>query len=257
MKPLILVTNDDGIDSPGILAAAEALDGLGEILIAAPWTQQTGMGRSFQRIPDLGIIEETQIMIHDTCTTGYRVHGSPAYAVAHGVLELASRKPDLCISGINYGENLGLSLTCSGTVGAIFEAHSHGIPAIALSLQADLKDQRRQDYAEMNWDTAKKVTRCWAEKMLSGNLPFHTDLININIPAVTKIAGGCRITRQSRQNYFEFLKPMPRDWNKPFELKAQLHVHEENLEADSDIYAVYADYTVSVTPLNWDLTMPF
>ena len=130
-RPLILVTNDDGIHSPGLYAAAQAAAKIGDVLIAAPHTQQTGMGRSFPRCPDDGIIEEIDVQermreefwyeeMYDGEIRAYAVHGSPARAVAHGVLELADRKPDLCVSGINYGENLGTCLTCSGTMGALF-----------------------------------------------------------------------------------------------------------------------------------------
>ena len=97
MKPLILITNDDGIHSPGLAAAACAAADLADILIVAPHTQQTGMARAFPRTEDAGIIEEEWIQINGQEVRGYGVHGSPALAVAHGVLELAERKPDLCI----------------------------------------------------------------------------------------------------------------------------------------------------------------
>ena len=73
------------------------------------------------------------------------------------ILEIADRKPDLCISGINYGENLGMVLTCSGTVGAALEAASHNIPAIAISMETKFKSQRQEKYAIMNWDAAKNI----------------------------------------------------------------------------------------------------
>lgn len=127
-RPLILVTNDDGIHSPGLYAAASVAVKSGDVLIAAPHTQQTGMGRSFPGYPDNGVIEkiETEDMKLPGEITGnkilaYGIHGTPALAVAHGILELAEHTPDLCISGINYGENLGSCLTCSGTLGALLK----------------------------------------------------------------------------------------------------------------------------------------
>lgn len=135
MKPLILITNDDGVYSPGLIAA-EAVQYLGDLLIVAPRFQQTSMGRSFPKSDDVGVIEKMRVMVNGAEIDAYGVHGSPAHAVSHGILELAYKKPDLCISGINYGENLGLSLTCSGTIGAALEADSYEIPSIAVSRQA-------------------------------------------------------------------------------------------------------------------------
>lgn len=95
------------------------------IIVAAPANQQTSMGRAFPRTDSLGIIQKKEICVNGKMQEGYGIYGSPAYAVDHGVLELAERKPDICLSGINYGENLGTNLTCSGTVGAILEASTH------------------------------------------------------------------------------------------------------------------------------------
>ena len=107
-RPLILVTNDDGIHSPGLYAAASVAVKSGDVLIAAPHTQQTGMGRSFPGYPDNGVIEkiETEDMKLPGEITGnkilaYGIHGTPALAVAHGILELAEHTPDLCISGMS------------------------------------------------------------------------------------------------------------------------------------------------------------
>jgi len=116
MKPYILLTNDDGITSPGLLALAEVLIDFADVCIAAPIHQQTGMGRSFPRVPDNGIIKQIPLTLNNRTIPAYGVYGSPAFVVAHAMLELVDRKPDLCLCGINYGENLGLSLTCSGTV---------------------------------------------------------------------------------------------------------------------------------------------
>ena len=250
MKPVILITNDDGVRSPGLRAAAEAVADLGDILIAAPHTQQTGMGRAFPRAEDTGMIEEGTMEIRGRSVPAYAVHGSPALAAAHGILELAGRKPDLCISGINYGENMGAVLTCSGTLGAAFEAVSHGMPAIAVSLEADLHIQRSNDYGEAGWDNSREILHIWARQMLEEGMPEGVDILNINVPAFPDRQGAYRITTQSRQNYFEFIKPGKRDLRQPFALKSRLYVDEETLERDSDIYAVYIDKIASVTPLN-------
>lgn len=252
MKKLILITNDDGVFSPGLWAAAEAVMDLGELLIVAPMEQQTSMGRSFPRGDKLGIIERVNIRLRDEAFEAFGIHGSPAYAVAHGVLELAGRKPDLCISGINYGENLGLSITCSGTLGAAFEANSHGIPAIAVSKQADLAMQHESNYANMDWEASKRITNEYASMVLRRGLPDSVRTLNINVPdgAIEK-----RVTRQSSLNYSVFIKPEERDLQKSYLLKSRLDVEIDKTEKNSDIYAFFFDKVISITPLTWDLSV--
>lgn len=252
MKKLILITNDDGVFSPGLWAAAEAVMDLGEMLIVAPMHQQTSMGRSFPRSDKMGIIEKVKIRLRDEEFEAFGVHGSPAYAVAHGVLELADRKPDLCISGINYGENLGLSLTCSGTLGAAFEANSHGIPAIAVSKQVDLTLQHASDYASMDWEASKKITFECASEVLKRGMPNGVSILNINVPDG---AIGKRLTKQSGLNYSVFIKPEQRDFQKSYLLKSCLDVEFERTEKNSDIYAFFFDKVISITPLTWDLSV--
>lgn len=255
MKPLILITNDDGIYSPGLWAVAEAVQHLGDLLIVAPMQQQTSMGRSFPKGEDVGIIEEVRICLNGISTLAYGVHGSPAHAVAYGVLELADRKPDLCISGINYGENLGLSLTCSGTLGAAFEAGSHGIPSIAISLQVELAFQHSSDYPEMDWEACKKILAIIATDCLTDGFPKGVSILNVNIPQSATSTSEIRQTRQSRLNYSVFIKPEKRDYKQAYRLESKLDVELNRTEKNSDIYAVYYDKVVSLTPLTWDLSV--
>ena len=131
-RPLILFTNDDGIQSPGLWAAVEALDPLGDLLVVAPREQQSGTGRSLP-VTSEGRIYKQARRINGHELTVYAVDGTPAQAVQHGILELAPRLPSLVVSGINYGENTGNGVTISGTVGAGLEAASLGIPALAVS----------------------------------------------------------------------------------------------------------------------------
>ena len=130
-RPLILVTNDDGLLSPGLHAAAEAVADLGELLLVAPATQQTAMSRAFFGGPDAGMIERVDPHIGGCPVPGYAITGSPVMAVTHAVLELADRPIALCVSGVNYGENIGGTIGVSGTIGAALEADAHGIPAVA------------------------------------------------------------------------------------------------------------------------------
>lgn len=272
-KPLILLTNDDGIYSPGLRAAAEATARFGDILVCAPHRQQTGMGRSFPREADSGIVENVENYGNGICVA-YAVHGSPSLSVAHGVMELADRKPDLCVSGINYGENLGQNLTCSGTVGAALEAVSYGIPAIAVSLETDLSVQKSEDYADTDWRVSQWILKRMIQRVLKESMPRGVDIWNINVPKEAIIYAddmlkkigeweneklteeNCpyRFTRQSRQNYFCFQKGEKRNRNKPYRLPVKLEVNMDTLEKDSDIYAVYVERKISITPITVDMT---
>ena len=113
----ILLTNDDGINSPGLWAAAAALSHLGYVTVAAPREQSTSMGRSMPPASD-GKLIPVKMRIAEQDWTVYAVGGTPAQAVFHAVEELLPQKPDLVVSGINYGENVGSGITISGTVGA-------------------------------------------------------------------------------------------------------------------------------------------
>lgn len=254
MKPLILITNDDGVYSPGLIAAAEAVQYLGDLLIVAPRFQQTSMGRSFPKSDDVGVIEKMRVMVNGAEIDAYGVHGSPAHAVSHGILELAYKKPDLCISGINYGENLGLSLTCSGTIGAALEADSYEIPSIAVSRQANLSVIHSNDYPKMNWEAAKKMTSNLAQEILQNGLPDGISILNVNVPDKANYDTDVRITKQSRLNYSVFKKPEIRDFNTSYRLKAELDVTIDKTEKNSDVYAFYFDKVISITPLTWDLS---
>src|SRR5262249_22013848 len=145
-------------DSPGLKAAAEAVIGMGDVICVAPQSQQTSMGRAFTRDPRNGVIRLQQFQIGDTLVRAYGVHGSPALAVSHAILELCDRNPSLCISGINYGETLGLSVFPSGTVGAAFEAHSYDIPAIAVSMESPIAQQHSSEFGDLDWTASKFFT---------------------------------------------------------------------------------------------------
>lgn len=251
MRPLILITNDDGIESPGLWALVEALEGLGDLLIVAPKIQQTGMGRSFPRNFHTGIIEPYSKKIGEQLWIAYAVYGSPAQAVSHAVLELAPRKPDLCVCGINYGENLGLSLTCSGTLGAAFEADSHFIPAIALSRPVDLTKQHSEDFERLDWTAHKAIVRKIIKTYLSKGFPKDVSIMNVNIPERATEDTAFRITTQSRHNYSVFKKPTNRDYSKRYLLRSEIEIDKNKIDRHSDIYAFLFDEVISITPLTW------
>ena len=254
MRPLILVTNDDGILSPGIAAAAAAVQDLGEILVCAPRYQQTSMGRALPKDDGLGRIDVMDVQAGSRVLRGFAVHGSPAQAVSHGIHEIARRTPDLCISGINYGENLGMSLFHSGTIGAALEASTHMIPGLAVSLEAGIELHHADDYGSMDWRAAMRLTALLAEQILREGLAGDIALLNANVPADAGEATEVRVTMQSRQDYYVVEAPGDRDFGEPHRLEVAVRVDERTLEPDSDIQAFAVDRVVSVTPLTWSLT---
>lgn len=254
-RPLILVTNDDGIYSGGLRAAAEVARSLGDVLIVAPGTQQTGMGRSFPRSENQGVIEVRQGALGGGTIPYYAVSGSPAQAVAHGVLEIASQRPALCISGINDGENLGGTNLISGTVGAALEATGFGIPALAVSLGPEDPDLFAKPYREADWRVAAGVIRQFAATVLDDGLPPQVALLNINVPSSAVPETPIRITRQSRQSHYGCTSPGLRDLSKPFRLPVAELIDFATLEPDSDLYAFFVDRVISVTPMAGDLTV--
>lgn len=254
MKPLLLITNDDGIFSPGLKAAAEAVESLGDLLIVAPRYQQTSMSRAFPKGDDVGIIESVELKINDKTHTAYAVHGSPALAVSHAVLELANRKPSLCISGINYGENLGTSVFPSGTIGAALEADTYGIPGLAVNLGASIEMQHSSDYNRLDWNVAMILATKFAKKIIKDGLPYEVALLNVNIPPTANTETEIRVTSQSRQDYFVFKKPEERDFSKSYRLKVEIKIDQATLEQDSDIKAYVFDRVITVTPITWNLT---
>lgn len=255
MRPLILITNDDGIHSPGLLALAEVIDEIADMVVVGPIKQQTGMGRSFPSHMDNGIIEPIDLLINNKLIRAYGIHGSPAYVVAHAILELMDRKPDLCVCGINYGENLGFSLTCSGTVGAAFEANSHGINAIALSKAFDLDKQHNENFDELNWDMDKKFIRRIIERILIQGFPKEIGLYNVNLPQEVNEDTGIRLTRQSRMNYSEFDTVCKRNYNEPYHLHSSITKDFTHLAKNTDIYTIAVDKLISITPIRWDISM--
>ena len=256
-RPLILLTNDDGVHSPGLLAVAEAVCDLGDLLMVAPATQQTGMGRGSPPLID-GKIRRTDVTVGCQAMPAYALTGSPAQTVLYGVLALAphtyGRKPDLVISGINYGENLGTCVTGSGTVGAALQAAEMGIPGLAVSLETD-KAYHLHHGKDLDWTAAAAITRRFAGLMLAAQLPFDVDVLKIDVPADATTQTGWRITRQSRQSYYRDYPPT--DFSPEGSLALLdygIHVQWETLEPESDIYAFAVDRVIAVTPLSHDLT---
>jgi 5'-nucleotidase len=251
--PLILITNDDGLLSPGLQAAAEALADLGELLLVAPATQQTSMSRAFTHGRGVGVIEQTEVQVGGSAVRGYAVTGSPALAVTHALLELADRPVTLCVSGVNYGENVGGSIGISGTVGAALEASTYGIPAIAVSITVDVGEWR--SFGTLDWGPTRHFTRLLATQTLAEGMPDGVSVLNLNVPRTATSSTELRKTVQSHQPYYVRQRPgQPRPLDQPYHFPIEAVVDWDQLEPASDIYAVVHDQVASVTPLTRQMT---
>jgi 5'-nucleotidase len=251
---LILVTNDDGIDSPGLHAMVRAICDLGKILVAAPKRQYSNAGRGHPPSPvrDRGIYP-AQIPVDCANVEAWSLESSPAQSVLRALVELVPRKPDLVISGINFGENMGSGVTVSGTIGAAIEAACSGIPSLAVSLQTP-HEYHYNPSDTIDFSVAADFTRRFAQMTLAGELPFDVDILKVDVPAGATLDTPWRVTRVSRQSYYV---PVPRKQLTPngkLEIDYDVGIARDTLEPDSDIHALAVDRVVSVSPLSINLT---
>lgn len=251
-RPQILLTNDDGILSPGLWAAAASLSKLGFVTVTAPREQSSGAGRSLPGTSD-GIIKKQQVQINGQEWTVFSVGGTPAQAVLHGVLEVMKTKPDLVVSGINYGENVATGVTISGTVGAAMEAASLGIPAMAVSLEAAA--QYHLTYSEeMSFLVAAEFAVRIARLLLRKEFPADVDLLKVDVPSDATVDTPWQLTRVSRQRYYEPLTPVRASWDERVVLEYREAGELDQEPEDTDVYVLRKKRMVSVSPLSLDLT---
>jgi 5'-nucleotidase len=248
----ILLTNDDGIQSPGLWAAAYALSALGYITVAAPRDQASATGRSLPITSD-GHITRTTLHIGEDEWPVFAVGGTPAQVVLHSVLEIMERKPDLVVSGINYGENLGTSITISGTVGAAMEGAALGIPAIAVSLQL-LNADWLSHSTEVDFSTAAFFTHYFAKRMLEGRLLEDVDLLKIDVPAAATPDTPWKLSRLARHRIFTPFVERKGSWDEIGIVGGEINLKPEDVEPDSDAYTLYFDKQVAVVPISLDMT---
>jgi 5'-nucleotidase len=255
MKPdrkHILLTNDDGIDSPGLWAAAEALSELGYVTVAAPRNQFSGAGRSHPIQSD-GVITPRQLQIGRQIWTAYAIGGSPAQAVLYAVYDLLTKKPDLVVSGINYGENLGTGITISGTLGAAFEAASVGVPALAVSLQL-MDDGYLRHSRDVKFTVAAHFTALFAKKLLEKQLPQDVHVLKVDVPASATPDTPWRVTNLGMHRYFVPFSTRSGLLDVPGPLGYKIDVKPEDVSEDSDIHTLLFDNQVAVTALSLDMT---
>lgn len=237
--PRILLSNDDGVDSDGLRALHQALKPLGEVIVVAPDREQSAASHSLSL--------HRPLRINEVGEGWFAVDGTPTDCVnlaLNGLLK--NERPDILLSGINRGGNLGDDITYSGTVAAAMEATLLGLPAVALSLVY------YEETEKLVYDLAKKVARASAREVLSRGLAPGV-LLNINIPNISAAeCRGERITRQGKRVYeeavVEKIDPRGREY---------YWIGGNNLkwedEPDTDFEAVSRGQ-VSITPLRLDLT---
>lgn len=249
--PLILFTNDDGIQSPGLWETVRAFEGYGELLVVAPREQQSGMGRSMPTF-SRGIIYPFSMPYEISNCIAYAVDGTPAQAVQHGVLELAERKPALVVSGINYGDNCGNGITISGTVGAAIEGASLDIPSLAISQQTP--HDLHLTYSDgVDFKPAAHFARKFGELLIRHQvLPDDVDLLKVDVPWGATVDTEWRITRVSRRRVYFPTRPerVAGDTKLGYEFRTD----PSKAEPDSDVHVLMHQKLVSVTPMSLDMS---
>ena len=234
-KPIVLLTNDDGYQAAGLRALAEELKGFAQVQIVAPSWERSGAAQS--------LTLRQPIVCHRIAENEWAVDGTPVDCVIVGLHKLLQEKPDLVISGINHGANLGENVYYSGTVGAAREGVIHFVPGFAVSL---CSKKLNADFAP-----TARLARRTAELILTEKLADQV-LLNINVPEGWK--GGVKFTRQSRKITRTVLREGADPRGTPyFWLSEQRIDRERDLDADSDYAAIFAG-EVSVTPLHLDPT---
>ncbi|MCK5440920.1 MAG: 5'/3'-nucleotidase SurE [Maribacter sp.] len=242
-KPLILVTNDDGITAPGLRALIRFMKEIGDVIVVAPDSPQSGMGHAIT-IDSTLYSTKMKVNIDDGATAEYSCSGTPADCVKLGLQVLLERRPDICVSGINHGSNSSINVIYSGTMSAAIEAGIEGIPAIGFSLcdyswNADFESSGR---------TVKRIVR----EALENGIPKGV-VLNVNIPKLKgESFNGIKICRQARANWKEKFdkrtNPMGKDY---YWLTGEFELLDKG--EDTDEWALSNGY-VSVVPTQFDLT---
>ncbi len=246
----ILITNDDGVYSTGLKAAYDSVRSLGEIIVVAPSTQKSGVGRG------ISIFEPLRVSLANVNGfRAYAVAGTPTDSVIIGLFSIMKEHPDLVLSGFNVGENISTdTVTTSGTIGAALEAASYGIPAIAASIQVLDEGDKFDDHRTYSYDfeVGIKIVNRIAKNVITNGLPDGVDLLNINIPRHATMDTEIEITRLAKKIFVTGVEERrdPRG-------RAYYWINGElirDAEEGTDVKAVMKNGHISVTPLSLDST---
>jgi len=237
----ILVTNDDGVESPGIIAVAEALRALGDVTVVAPDGDRSAISHRVTFGTEVEIAPVTGRSVPT-----FSCSGTPADCVVLGAYEVCGDGlPDLLVSGINFGANLGDDINYSGTVAAAIEAAIIGIPSIAISIAI-----RWGKDAQAHWETASTLVLQLAREWRT-RLP-RTTFLNVNVPNVAfEELRGIRVTRQGRKRYEERLIRVPDGNSAAFRITGRYDISTAG--TGTDLEAIREGYA-SVTPISIDRT---
>lgn len=244
-RPLVLLTNDDGYDAPGLEHLRRAVEPLADTLIVAPLEQRSAISHAVSIRVKLGY----RVIEKEGRVWGHALAGMPADCVKLGVTRLAPRRPDLVISGINPGANIGNNILYSGTVGAAREAAMLGLPALAVSQEKDFANEGLTQHFE----SAARFVHDFLPRVLEHGMPPGV-ILNCNLPNLPPgEIGGIEVTRQGRSRYLDDLAPGP-DGEEPHYCNIGNLLHPpEDPEEDEDHIALERG-NISVTPLHFDLT---
>ena len=240
-KPLILVTNDDGITAPGIRALISVMNELGDVVVVAPDSPQSAMGHA---ITINSTLHCDSIKIDDGPQIEYSCSGTPADCIKMGVNEILKRKPDICVSGINHGSNSSINVIYSGTMSAAIEASIEGIPSIGFSL---LDYKWNADFESIK-SFIKKIT---IEAMKQG-IP-KGNALNVNFPKLKEgDIKGIRICRQAKAHWIEKFDKRKSPQGKEYYWLTGEFINQDDGK-DTDEWALKNGF-ISVVPVKFDMT---
>ena len=240
-RPLILVTNDDGINAPGIRTLISVIKDIGDVIVVAPDSPQSGMGHA---ITINSTLHSSRITPKNSEIIEYSCSGTPADCVKLAINELMPRKPDLCVSGINHGSNSSINVIYSGTMSAAIEAGIEGVPAIGFSL---LDYSWNADFSHSK-DFIRKITL----NALNNGIPKGV-VLNVNIPAVKKSdIKGVKICRQAKAYWVEEFDKRKNPLGQEYFWLTGKFVNKDQGE-DTDEWALKNNY-ISIVPVEFDLT---
>ena len=239
-RPIILVTNDDGITAPGIRALVEAVKPLGEVVVVAPDSPQSGMGHAITIGHPLRLDRVNQF----EGVEAWQCSGTPVDCVKLARDKVLHRRPDICVSGINHGANHAINVLYSGTMSAAMEAAIEGVPSAGFSLL---------DFSfNADFTIAAEVARTIAQRLLAGGLP-RGSLLNVNIPkGPRENFKGLRICRQANARWQEEFDHRTDPRGRDYYWMTGAFVNEDS-GGDTDVDALDAGYA-SIVPIKFDLT---
>ena len=240
-RPLILVTNDDGINAPGIRTLISVVKDIGDVIVVAPDSPQSGMGHA---ITINSTLHSSRITPKNSEIIEYSCSGTPADCVKLAINELMPRKPDLCVSGVNHGSNSSINVIYSGTMSAAIEAGIEGVPAIGFSL---LDYSWNADFSQSK-DFIRKITL----NALNNGIPKGV-VLNVNIPAVKKSdIKGVKICRQAKAYWVEEFDKRKNPLGQEYYWLTGKFVNKDQGE-DTDEWAL-KNNNISIVPVEFDLT---